>query len=263
MIIIIIDKGAVSYEHKRIKRKWLSEEENAHIHGWDFSYLDGRFESSDDDLDWDYRKLILDRISPDMRILDIDTGGGEFLLSLGHPHNLTSATEGYPPNVELCRERLIPLGVDFRPWQEGEPLPFDDESFDMVINRHGSYEPSEIFRVLKKGGIFITQQVGGDNDRELSELLCPDRKPLYQGHCLKNELEKFVGQRFTVTDSGECFRPIEFYDALVWFARVIPWEFSDFSVENNFDRLCIAQEILEKEGCVRGHIHRFMIIAVK
>ena len=36
-----------------------------------------------------------------MRLLDMDTGGGEFLLSLGHPFERTAATEGYPPNVEL------------------------------------------------------------------------------------------------------------------------------------------------------------------
>lgn len=50
-----------------------------------------------------------------MQLLDYDTGGGEFLLSLGHPYRNTAATEGYPPNVELCRQVLLPLGVDFRP----------------------------------------------------------------------------------------------------------------------------------------------------
>ncbi len=248
-----------------LKKEWLEQEQAAHIHGWDFSYLDGRFDSSDDDLDWDYRQLILERLDPEMKILDIDTGGGEFLLSLGHPHGKTSATEGYPPNVELCRKTLVPLGIDFRFWLEGMALPFDDESFDMVINRHGSYDVQDLWRVLKKGGVFITQQVGGDNDRELTQLLCPDRKNLYEGHRLAAELEKFTRLGFTIEQSGECFRPIRFFDtgALVWFARVIPWEFPDFSVENSFDRLLAAQEIVEKDGCVNGSIHRFMIAAVK
>ncbi len=47
------------------------------------------------------------------------------------------------------------------------------------------------------------------------------------------------------------------------FARVIPWEFPDFSVENNFEGLCAAQEMVEKDGCVSGSIHSFMIAAVK
>ena len=42
----------------------------------------------------------------------------------------------------------------------------------MVINRHGDFNPDEIYRVLKPGGLFITQQVGAENDRELVELLC-------------------------------------------------------------------------------------------
>ena len=248
-----------------MKKIWLSEEKAAYIHGWDFSRLDGRFNSSDDDLDWDYRQLILDRIKPDMRILDMDTGGGEFLLSLGHPCDKTSATEGYPPNVKLCREKLIPLGIDFHEWRMGMALPFADESFDMVINRHGSYDIPEIWRVLKNGGIFITQQVGGDNDSELVQLLCPGKKPLYEGHYLGTELAKFREQGFTVTAGGECYRPIEFYDtgALVWFARVIPWEFGGFSVESCFDRLCMAQKLIEENGKVSGRIHRFMITAEK
>ena len=93
---------------------WKAEERIAHIHGWDFSHISGRY-TEEDDLPWDYREAILRHLRPGMKILDIDTGGGEFLLSLGHPHGNTAATENYPPNVQLCREVLFPLGVDFRP----------------------------------------------------------------------------------------------------------------------------------------------------
>lgn len=41
-------------------------------------------------------------------------------------------------------------------------LPYEDESMDIIINRHESYDIYEVYRVLKKGGIFITQQVGGE-----------------------------------------------------------------------------------------------------
>lgn len=92
---------------------------------------------------------------PEMRLLDTDTGGGAFLLSLNHPHKNTAATEGYPPNVELCRKILLPLGIDFRPGDGTEKLPFDDDSFDMVINRHGDFIPSDIYRLPKPGGIFV------------------------------------------------------------------------------------------------------------
>ncbi len=40
----------------------------------------------------------------------------------------------------------------------------------MVINRHEDFYVKELYRILKKDGIFITQQVGEDNDRDLVEL---------------------------------------------------------------------------------------------
>ena len=94
-----------------LREQWLAEEAVAHIHGWDFSHIEGRFWEATD-FPWDYRAVIGQYLTPKMRLLDIDTGGGEFLLSLGHPHENTAATENYPPNVRLCEEVLLPLGID-------------------------------------------------------------------------------------------------------------------------------------------------------
>ena len=60
------------------------EESIAHIHGWDFSHIAGRY-TEETDLPWDYQRIIFDYLKPEMKLLDIDTGGGEFLLSLHHP----------------------------------------------------------------------------------------------------------------------------------------------------------------------------------
>ena len=94
-----------------LKSAWKSEENVAHIKGWDFSHIRGRYEE-EDNLPWDYEKIIRSFLTDGMKLLDYDTGGGEFLLSLGHPFENTAATEGYPPNVVLCKERLLPLGID-------------------------------------------------------------------------------------------------------------------------------------------------------
>ena len=42
----------------------------------------------------------------------------------------------------------------------------------------------------------------------------------------------FENAGFEILMSDEAYRPIEFYDvgALVWFAKIIQWEFVDFSV---------------------------------
>jgi len=244
---------------------WKEEERTAHIHGWDFSHIDGRY-AEEEDLPWDYRSLILQRLSPAMKLLDIDTGGGEFLLSLAHPPHLTAATENYPPNIALCRNILPPLGLDFKPASGKGPLPFNDKTFDMVINRHGDFCAAEIYRVLKPGGLFITQQVGAENDRELVQLLLPRETKLpFPDQYLHIAKAQFENAGFRIIDGQECFRPIVFFDvgALVWFARIISWEFPGFSVDACLTQLIEAQKALETSGRILGRIHRFMLIAQK
>lgn len=244
---------------------WRAEESVAHIHGWDFSHIDGRY-TEETDLPWDYRNTILRYLKPNMKILDVDTGGGEFLLSLGHPCANISATEAYPPNVQLCKQTLVPMGIDFRAADGGDELPFEDSQFDMVINRHGDFNECEIYRVLKPNGIFITEQVGAENDRELVELLLPDVTELpFPEQYLHIASKKFKTRGFEILEEQECFRPIKFFDvgALVWFAHIIEWEFPDFSVDKCKEQLLNAQALLDRNGYIEGQIHRFFLVARK
>lgn len=252
-------------ENCELVKHWLEEEKIAHIKGWDFSHLQGRYEE-EDDLPWDYGEIVKSYIKPDSSLLDIDTGGGEFLLSLGHANNKVSATEGYPPNVQLCKETLLPLGIDFREADSKGILPFPDETFDVIINRHGNYDPSEIYRLLKPQGVFITQQVGAENDRELVELLLGNQVELpFPDQYLEIAKKRIEESGLDVTDSQEAFRPIRFWDvgALVWFAHIIEWEFPDFTVERCIENLFRAQKILDKKGVIEGTIHRYILIGKK
>ena len=243
---------------------WKAEEKIAHIHGWDFSHIDGRY-WEDTNFPWNYRQVIGEYLTSDRKLLDIDTGGGEFLLSLGHPYENTAATENYPPNVELCKETLLPLGIDFRQADGNGALPFDDGSFDMVINRHGDWNPKEIYRVLKMGGMFISQQVGAENDREFVELLCGKLPVPFPEQYGDKAAKAFREEGFTVHLQQECFAPMRFYDvgALTWFARVLPWEFPGFSVDTHRENLLKAQRILEDMGYIEGKTHRFLLVAQK
>lgn len=51
--------------------------------------------------------------------------------------------------------------------------------------------------------------------------------------------------------------------ALVFFAKIIQWEFPNFSVDSCLDRLYELQEKLEKDGFIESIEHRFFIEAVK
>ena len=249
---------------ERLKEQWLQEEHIAHIHGWDFSHIAGRYEEGQG-IPWNYEKIVRKYLLHDSKLLDIDTGGGEFLLSLHHPYKNTSATEGYPPNVILCRSVLSPLGIDFREAKDVGHLPFDDHSFDIVINRHGDFNVKELHRILKSGGVFITQQVGAQNDREFVDLLLPNTELPYPEQYLKKASKKFTDIGFEILQSQEAFSKIKFYDvgALVWFARTVEWEFPGFSVEHCIDHLYKVQEILDEKGVLEASTHRYLLVAVK
>lgn len=246
------------------KSIWKQEEDLAHIHGWDFSHIEGRYEE-EKDLPWSYREIVKQYLTEDAELLDYDTGGGEFLLSLGHPGQKTSATEGYPPNVELCRETLLPLGIHFKECQDPAKIPYPDESFDLIINRHGDFDAPELYRLLKSGGVFITEQVGGENDRDLVEQVLLGTPNPFPHLNLKEQRKAFEEAGFEILRAEEAYRPIIFYDigAFVWFAHVIEWEFPGFSVEKCMGKLLEMQNTLERDGKIQGTIHRYLIVARK
>ena len=137
--------------------------------GWDFSWLAGRW--LEEEPSWDYRQIVRDAIANAGSLLDMDTGGGEVLSSLQPLPPITVATESYPPNILVAQARLQPLGVQVVTPDSDRRLPFADAAFDVVINRHGAFDAAAIHRVLRPGGAFITQQVGGDNCIQLNQFL--------------------------------------------------------------------------------------------
>lgn len=85
---------------------------------------------------------------------------GELLSRLRPFPEIVCATEAYAPNVPIAKERLEPLGVRVMAIQDDNSLPFGDAGFDLVLNKHESFSPTEVRRILRPGGTFLTQQVG-------------------------------------------------------------------------------------------------------
>lgn len=247
-------------KNDELRQLWLAEEQ-ASFCGWDFSRLENRWEEAP--LSWDYRAIVKKYLRPEQQLLDLGTGGGEFLLTLGHPYHLTSVTESWEPNYQLCKSKLEPLGITIRRPNSEDQLPYGDHTFDMIISRHESYDLSEVKRVLKPGGMFITQQVGGSNDEALSRFLLEDYMPQLPEFTLSSEQETFQRHGFDILLAGEEYPYLRFYHigAIVYFASIIPWEFPDFSVERCLPKLYELQERLEKDGYIECLAHRFLIVS--
>jgi SAM-dependent methyltransferase len=247
----------------------VAEAESWKMEGWDFSsFRDRWIENSPP---WDYSVRIASRLLEVDSLLDLGTGGGEFLSSLAPLPRRTIATEGYPPNVNVARDRLKPLGVEVvRTFCEDNDkvpqlgsLPFRDDSIDLIIDRHESFIASEVFRVLKPSGTFITQQVGSTSSSKLNEFLgagvAQDRW----------NLEAAVGQLesvgLTVTERREAELLSRFKDigAVVMCLRAVPWQIPDFSVERFRDKLEEMDRLIRNQGCLKVTATRFLVEATK
>jgi len=246
-----------------LKEFWLAEEKKT-FQGWDFSYISNR--KTEEPLPWNYDRMVHQYLNANSKLLDMGTGGGEHLLTFKHPHNNTCATEAYPPNFELCKRTLTPLGIDVRQVFNDDYLPFKNDVFDIIINRQAFFDISEVYRLLKPNGLFITQQVGDLNNNELRRFLINDFNEI-KGieHTLESNVALIKSKGLTILNSDECFPNQNFLDvgALVYYAKIIEWEFPNFSVDSCFKQLCLLQSIVEDQGFIESKQHRFIIVAQK
>ena len=248
---------------RQLIEKWLKEEDRFNLIGWDFSCVAGRWVT--ENIPWNYGKIIKSTLKDTDILLDMGTGGGEFLLTLMHPYEKTYVTEAYLPNVELCKNKLAPLGIVVAQTFDDNKLPFDKEQFDIIINRHESFELSEVSRTLKPGGYFITQQVGADNLFELRTTLNGEEPLQDFKHGVKSYADGLSQLGFQIIMENEIKLPSKFFDvgAVIFYAKACEWEVPNFSVETHLDKLWEIQQEINRKGYFQGTENRFLLVARK
>src|SRR5690349_12386435 len=145
----------------------IAEAAAVEVTGWDFSWLDGR--ATEERPPWGYQKLLGEKIGRAALALDIQTGGGEVLAGIPQRAGQAMvATESWPPNIKRAQENLRGKGVIVVADDDQPPLPFADDTFDLVTSRHPvEAHWDEIARVLAPGGAYFSQQVGPDSGHEV------------------------------------------------------------------------------------------------
>lgn len=196
--------------------------------------------------------------------LDLQTGGGEVLAGIPNPPPVLAATEGWPPNVEVARRNLAPLGGVVVEAEYDAPLPFPDDSFDLVSSRHPIANPwREIARVLRPGGTFLSQQIGAGDGAELKEFFLGLQD--YGGwtpDVLRVEAEA-VGLRVDRLEPAKL--RMEFFDlaAVVHFLRKVIWIVPGFEAGKYRDKLAELHRMIEADGKFVAHSRRVLVEAVK
>ncbi|MBQ7466873.1 MAG: class I SAM-dependent methyltransferase [Clostridia bacterium] len=141
--------------------------------GWSFDAIDPLVEQS---CDYFYYKEVAKAILSSSVMLDIGRGSGEkavryfsnakkVVMIDNEPEMLKKVEE----NIQRCltekeqKKFVVQLG-------DGDgKLDFEDESFDFVVSRHCGANMSEVFRVLKKGGVFISEDIDFKDCEELKK----------------------------------------------------------------------------------------------
>ncbi|MCU1575618.1 MAG: methyltransferase type 11 [Leifsonia sp.] len=241
----------------------VAEAEAASVDGWDFSWFDGR--ATEERPSWGYSRILAQRMSEAHAALDIQTGGGEVLRTIPQPPKVLVATESWPPNLALARENLRSLGCTVVEIADDAPLPFDDETFDLVVSRHPTTNPwAEIARVLAPGGTYLSQQVGSGTNRELAEYLMGPQ-PVNPVSDVARLAEGVRSHGLEVLDVQQESLRIEFYDigAVVHFLRKVIWTVPGFAVDRYRERLLAMHEHIQAHGAFVSHSRRALIEARK
>ncbi len=250
-------------EHtERSFNRLVDEAASQSFAGWDFAFLANRWREHP--LPWSYVDRIRSFLPLTRCMLDMGTGGGEFLSSLAPLPPECWATEGYLPNVPIARQRLEPLGIRVMAIESDAHLPLPNAHFDLVTNRHENFYAAEVARVLVPEGRFVTQQVGELNTLELNDFLCNQPAPRKHSYC-QQALRHLRDAGMDIVESHETCVDIDFLDigAVVFYLRAIPWQLPGFTVDRYRPGLLALHREIQSHGRFTAKAHRYFIEAAK
>lgn len=127
------------------------------INGWDFSKLQFMSEG----VKWDFYEEVSKRCKSSDILLDIGTGGGENVLKIASSLLFLVGIDLSSGMLDTAQSNLRKskvLNVRFSQ-MSSDNLQFPDSFFDVVSCCHAPFFSTEIAKVLKSGGTFLTQQV--------------------------------------------------------------------------------------------------------
>lgn len=252
----------------------LEDADRRPLVGWDLS-CDGRIATV---APWDFEAICDEYIRRAPNLLDMGTGGGEWLSGRPFRPGHAFATEAWPPNVPIARARLGPLGAevvavddvpDNADHEDGEPapalLPFADASFHLVTNRHESFAASEVARVLAPGGWFVTQQVASGFDAEIRALIGAPARPEAPAWNLGRAAGQVERAGLVVERRGEGSAVMTFADvgALAWYLRNVPFVLPGFAIPEYRARLEQLHYRIEAAGPLEVRDALFWLAARK
>ena len=232
--------------------------------GWDFSYLTSTQRMDQAPLPWNYYVLASTYIKQSSSLLDLGTGGGEFLSSLPIANKVVYATERYKPNVEVATAKLKPLNVTVFGLEKEERIPLPKESVDLVLSRHEGFNANEVYDLLKDNGVFVTQQVGGNNNKQFYDIL--GSEPFeYFDYNLEVVVEELKQANFTIVKAEQVVTYTRYYDieSVIYYLMALNYQFSNYSSDVFVEGIKKIEQLIGEQGYFDVNCDRFVVVARK
>lgn len=234
------------------------------VNGWDFSNLQVVTEG----VKWDFYEEVTKRSKSSDILLDIGTGGGENVLRIASSLLFLVGIDfsiGMMKTAQSSLRKSKVLNVRFSQ-MSSDDLQFPTGFFDVISSCHAPFASTEVSKVLKNGGNFLTQQVSEADKLNLKTAFGRGQSFGEVDGTLKEKYVKELKEAgFTEIQSFE-------YDAIDYYKRpedlifllnhtpIIP----DFGQgEKDLDILTNFIQNNRTEKGIRTNSKRFLIVANK
>lgn len=198
---------------------------------------------------WDYAARARELLSTTRNVVDMGTAGGERFGELLHSYGGRAvATEEWEVNAPIAAAHLRQFGAE-TVHRQSVALPFTDESFDLVLNRHEDMEPADVARVLRPGGTVLTQQAFMIW-KEMNRFF-PRR--VFLADLFERYRDGFAEAGLNVIDARTIEVPAAYENLgnFVYTLCICPWEVPGFDpLGADLDALLLEQELTTPDGLV-------------
>jgi ubiquinone/menaquinone biosynthesis C-methylase UbiE len=234
------------------------------LEGWDFSRVrDGR-----EPVLWKYVDVVRQYLKPTDRVLDIGTGGGEIFFSLAPYFGEGVGIDQNRAMIETARQNLFTSSIDNISLMrmDGKDLKFNAEEFDVVLLRHLRVYVSEIVRVLRPGGYFITQMVGQCSSLNILAAFgwTPDSFGSDWWQPVAELADQFRLHGCHIVAQAEYDVPYWFHDieSFIFWIMSVPWP-EDIELEKHWQNINRILETAQTKRGIETNEHRGLLIVQK
>ncbi|WP_245630336.1 class I SAM-dependent methyltransferase [Amphibacillus sediminis] len=217
---------------------------------------------------WDFYEEVINKCSDQDILLDMGTGGGEGILKIAPSLLLLIGIDLSSEMIKTAKSNVKKSGAsNVRFFQmSSEKLQFPNEFFDVISCRHAPFSSREVFKVLKSGGYFLTQQVSEADKWSLKQSFGRGQAFTKADGTLKEQyIRELSDTGFSEIKSYE-YNAADYYqrpEDLIFLLKhtpIVPYfgqNNNDFEILKGF----IERNITDKG--IRTNSKRFLIIAKK